>query len=143
MGKDITSATAKVKLFCALTPAGLSFEEYSADSQWSKDANTVIESRMGVDGKISFGYTPTVKRTNFVFQPNSPTLERLAYIIQTQNTTMKPIVCQLLIDLGSIDRSFYLVNACITTGDILPNGGRVLEPVTITVDYESIESAKK
>ena len=98
---------------------------------------------MGVDGKISFGYTPSVKTVNFVFQPDSPTLERLAYIIQTQNTTMKPIVCQVLIDLGSIERSFYLVNACITTGDILPAGGRVLEPVTISLSYESIESAKK
>lgn len=140
---DITSATAKVKLFCALTPAGLSFERYAADSAWSKETNTVIESRMGVDGKISFGYTPSVKTVNFEFQPDSPTLERLAYIIQTQNTTMKPIVCQVLIDLGSIERSFYLVNACITTGDILPAGGRVLEPVTISLSYESIESAKK
>ena len=140
---DITSATAKVKLFCALTPAGLSFERYAADSAWSKETNKVIESRMGIDGKISFGYTPSVKTVNFVFQPDSPTLERLAYIIQTQNTTMKPIVCQVLIDLGSIERSFYLVNACITTGDILPAGGRVLEPVTISLSYESIESAKK
>ena len=140
---DITSATAKVKLFCALTPAGLSFERYASDSAWSKETNKVIESRMGVDGKISFGYTPSVKTVNFVFQPDSPTLERLAYIIQTQNTTMKPIVCQVLIDLGSIERSFYLVNACITTGDILPAGGRVLEPVTISLSYESIESAKK
>ena len=140
---DITSATAKVKLFCALTPAGLSFERYSADSAWSKETNTVIESRMGVDGKISFGYTPSVKTVNFVFQPDSPTLERLAYIIQTQNTTMLPIVWQVLIDLGSIERAFYMVNACITTGDILPAGGRVLEPVTISLSYESIESAKK
>ena len=140
---NITSATAKVKLFCTLTPAGLSFERYAADSAWSKETNTVIESRMGVDGKISFGYTPSVKTVNFEFQPDSPTLERLAYIIQTQNTTMKPIVCQVLIDLGSIERSFYLVNACITTGDILPAGGRVLEPVTISLSYESIESAKK
>ena len=114
---DITSATAKVKLFCALTPAGLSFERYAADSAWSKETNTVIESRMGVDGKISFGYTCLAE-----------VHERAA---------------QVLIDLGSIERSFYLVNACITTGDILPAGGRVLEPVTISLSYESIESAKK
>ena len=32
MSKDITSATAKIKLISAVTPAGVNFEQYSADN---------------------------------------------------------------------------------------------------------------
>lgn len=142
MSKDITSATSKITLFSAITPTGVNFEQYSADSAWTRDENTVIESRMGVDGKISFGYTPSVKSASFVFQPNSPSLDGLSRIIQTQNASMKPIVCQIVISVPSIGKTFTLANACITTGDLLPEGAKVLEPVTITVNYESIVWAK-
>lgn len=142
MSKDITSATAKIKLVSALTPAGVSFEQYSADNAWSKDVAKVIESRMGVDGKISFGYTPVVRTASFTFQPNSPTLDALQLIVSTQNATMKPIVCQLIISLGSVDKTFMLNNVCITNGDLLPAGANVLEPVEVNIEYESLEAMK-
>lgn len=142
MSKDITSATAKIKLISAVTPAGVNFEQYSADNAWGKEVAKVIESRMGVDGKISFGYTPAVRSASFTFQPNSPTLDALQRIVSTQNTAMKPIVCQLVISLGSVDKSFMLNNACITNGDLLPAGAKVLEPVEVNIEYESIEAMK-
>lgn len=142
MSKDITSATAKIKLISAVTPAGVNFEQFSADSAWSKDVSKVIESRMGVDGKISFGYTPVVRTASFTFQPNSPTLSALQLIVSTQNTAMKPIVCQLIISLGSVEKTFMINNACITNGDLLPAGSNVLDPVEVNIEYESIEAMK-
>lgn len=142
-GRNITSANSKVKLFSALTPAGIDFEQYSADSAWTKEMQTVIQSRKGVDGKISFGYDASVVRTlSFVFQPNSPTLDKLNLIMATQNTSRSPIVCQLVIEIPSIGYTFTCENFACINDTILGAGAKVLEPVTVSFEGEEIYATK-
>ena len=73
MSKDITSANASVYLFASLFPAGLKFENFSADSAWASENYETVEHRIGVDGHMAAGYTPVEKTITFTLEANSPT----------------------------------------------------------------------
>ena len=135
---DITSANSKVKLFSALTPAGLSFEGYSSDAGWASEAVQIAEARMGIDGKVSFGYTPNPVPMTFTFQPDSQTIDQLNNIVTSSVVNKKPYFVQLIIEMPAIGKSFNCANGAITTAKILPDGSKVLEPQTYTITFQSV-----
>ena len=140
MSKDITSANASVYLFAALFPAGLKFENFSADSAWASDNYETVEHRMGVDGHMAAGYTPVEKTITFTLEANSPTLDGLDLLLQTTEVSKTPIFGQMVITLPSLKRTFTLVNCILTSFKLLPNADRVLAPREATFVCESITS---
>lgn len=140
MSKDITSANASVYLFASLFPAGLKFENFSADSAWTSDNYETVEHRMGVDGHMAAGYTPVEKTITFTLEANSPTLDGLDLLLQTTEVSKTPIFGQMVITLPSLKRTFTLVNCILTSFKLLPNADRVLAPREATFVCESITS---
>ena len=140
MSKDITSANASVYLFASLFPAGLKFENFSADSAWASENYETVEHRMGVDGHMAAGYTPVEKTITFTFEANSPTLDGLDLLLQTTEVSKTPIFGQMVITLPSLKRTFTLVNCILTSFKLLPNADRVLAPREATFVCESITS---
>lgn len=140
MSKDITSANASVYLFASLFPAGLKFENFSADSAWASDNYETVEHRMGVDGHMAAGYTPVEKTITFTLEANSPTLDGLDLLLQTTEVSKTPIFGQMVITLPSLKRTFTLVNCILTSFKLLPNADRVLAPREATFVCESITS---
>lgn len=134
---SITSANASVQLVNALFPAGLKFENFAVDNGWTQELIKQIEAHMGIDGYISFGYTPSPKPISFHFQPNSATVDRLDYLVQTQDMAREAIVCQIVITLTSIKKIVTLTNGACTTNKLLPNAARVLEPMQYDFVFES------
>lgn len=134
---SITSANASVQLVCALFPAGLKFENFAVDNAWTQELIQQIEARMGVDGMISFGYTPSPKPISFQFQPNSATVDRLDYLVQAQDLAKEAIICQMVITLKSIKKIVTLTNGACITNKLLPNAARVLDPMQYDFTFES------
>jgi hypothetical protein len=48
---------------------------YAADDAFTQEAFDLTETRMGVDGKLSGGYTPSPKRLTVMLQPDSIALD--------------------------------------------------------------------
>lgn len=140
MSKDITSANSSVYLFASLFPAGLKFENFSADSAWASDNYETVEHRMGVDGHMAAGYTPVEKTITFTLEANSPTLDGLDLLLQTTEVSKTPIFGQMVITLPSLKRTFTLVNCILTSFKLLPDAERVLAPREATFVCESITS---
>ena len=140
MSKDITSANSSAYLYASLFPAGLKFENFSADGAWTSDSYETVEHRMGVDGHMVAGYTPVEKNVTFTFEANSPTLDGLDLLLQTTEVSKTPIFCQLVITLPSIKKTFTLANCVLTSFKLLPNAERVLAPREATFVCESITS---
>lgn len=138
---SITSANTNAQLVNSLFPAGLKFENFAVDNAWTQELIQQIEARMGVDGYISFGYTPSPKPISFQFQPNSPTVDRLDYLVQTQDLMQEAIVSQLVINLKSIKKIVTLTNGACVTNKLLPNGAKVLEPMPYDFIFESVNVA--
>lgn len=138
MNRDITSANSTGYLYMDLFPAGIKLEQYSADGAWSSDVYSVLETRMGVDGKMSAGYTPVEKEVTFTFQPNSPTLDKLDIIWQTMEVSKTPLFGQIVIKMPSIKKEVVLANCVMMSYKLLPDAQKVLEPVDVTFRCESI-----
>ena len=140
MSKDITSANSSAHLYAVLFPAGLKFENYSADGAWSSDNYETIEHRMGVDGHMAAGYTPVEKQITFTFEANSPTLDGLDLLWQTMEVSKTPMFGNIVITCPSIKKTFTLVNCILTSYKLIPNADRVLAPREATFTCESITS---
>ena len=138
MSKDITSANSSAYLYASLFPAGLKFENYSADSAWAHDNYETVEHRMGVDGHMAAGYTPVEKSITFSFEANSPTLDGLDLLLQTTEVSKTPIFGQIVITCPSIKKTYTLVNCILTSYKMLPNADKVLSPIDATFVCESI-----
>lgn len=140
MNRDITSANSTANMYVDIFPAGIKFEQYSADGAWTSDTYSVLETRMGVDGKMSAGYTPVEKEVTFTFQANSPTLSKLDILWQTMEVSKTPLFAQISIKLPSIKKEFVLANVVMMNYKLLPDAQKVLEPVDVTFRCESITS---
>lgn len=138
MTKDITSANASATLILDLFPAGVALEQFSADGAWSQDGYAVLETRMGVDGKMAAGYTPVEKEVTFHFMPNSPTISKLNLIWQTMETTKTALWCNIIITVPSIGMTYTCANGVLMNYKMLPNAEKVLEPIDATFRFESI-----
>lgn len=138
MSKDITSANASATLAVNLFPAGVKLENFSAEGAWSQDSYEVLETRMGVDGKMVAGYTPVEKEISFHFQPNSPTIEKLNLIWQTMEVSKTALWCEIIITVPSIKMRYICANGVLMSYKMVPNAQRVLEPIDATFRFESI-----
>lgn len=140
MSKDITSANSSAYFYASLFPAGLKFENFSADGAWSQDNYETVEHRMGVDGKMAAGYTPVEKEITFTFEANSPSLDGLDLLWQTTEVSQTPIFGQIVITCPSIKKTFTLINCILTSYKLLSNAERVLAPREATFTCESVTS---
>lgn len=135
---SITSSNSKITLYNALFPAGLNFENFAVGSAWTQELVQQLEARMGVDGLISFGYTPQVKTLNVTLSPNSSTVDRLDSLIQAQDLAQDAIVSQISIELKAIKKRIVLQNGACTNSKLLPDGQSVLEPQQYNFAFESV-----
>lgn len=63
MSSNITSANATaVMIINDLFPVGFAVEGFATDQAINQDEETLAVTRMGVDGKLSAGYTPSKRR---------------------------------------------------------------------------------
>lgn len=139
---DITSANAKLTLYNTIFfPAGIKVENFSVDSAWAQDVTEYLEARKGVDGKISFGWIENSVPISITLQPNSTTVDRFNYIIMSMQTAKTPIILQMTIELPSQSKVIYLQNGGLVSGKLLPDGARVLEPMTYSFTFESSYAA--
>lgn len=135
---SITSANAKMTLFCALFPAGLNFENFAVGNAWTQELIQQLEARMGVDGMISFGYTPQVKTLQVTLSPNSATVDRMDYLVQSQDLAQDAVICQMSIELKALKKRIVLQNGACTNSKLLADGQAVLEPQQYNFAFESV-----
>ena len=126
---DLTSANAVVILSVdELYPNGVQIQGFSTDSSFAVDDATIAEARMGVDGKLSAGYTPAPRTVTITLEANSPSLPILSNIVEASQVTRKPFKCQMY------------ANGVLQTGHTIPDGKKVLDPTNWTFIFESCKS---
>ena len=72
---SITSANAVLTInIPGLYPVPQTMVEWAADDAFSTDAVQIAETRMGVDGVMTGGYTPAIIPLTLTFMPDSPSI---------------------------------------------------------------------
>lgn len=134
MSMDITSANATVVLSCDLFNETL--QQFTTDTSYEGEDDQMAETRMGVDGKLVAGYTPSVKAVTIHLEASSPSYERLTLLKQSMASNRKIYECSLVISIPSIARRITYSKGVLQSAKDLPDGKKVLDPTTWTFHFE-------
>jgi hypothetical protein len=140
MSMDITSANATVILTCDLFTEYL--QQFSTDSAYEGEDDQVAETRMGVDGKMVAGMTPSIKAITIHLEASSPSVGNLTLLKQAMTTNRKIYECSLVILLPSIGKRITYSKGVLQSAKDLPDAKKVLDPTDWTFHFEqkSVES---
>lgn len=133
--KDITAANSSITCACAI--GNINFEGYSADSALSAEMTKIVETRMGVDGQMSAGYVPAIKRFTVDFEASSSSiwpLMSLARLIESAKTP-QPVV--ITITIPAVGKKF-ICSGFLTDYPPVLNIKRTLDPLSFGFDFQEI-----
>lgn len=135
MGLDITSANATIAFNCELFSTNL--QQFATDSSYEGDDEQVAETRMGVDGKMVAGQTPSIKALTIFLEASSPSVEYMTLLKQSMETNRKIYPCTMIISLPSIGKKITYSNGVLQTAKETPDGKKVLDHTKWTFHFES------
>lgn len=122
-----------------LFPAPVQLRGYSSDKAFTTEALTLAEVNMGVDGRMTAGYTPTPVVQTITLQADSPSKAIFAAIIQATKTGREVFYITGSVDLPSTGESFSMRRGIITKGKQIPDAQKVLQPMDYEVTWESVD----
>ena len=139
---NITDADAVIILTVDnLYPSGVQIQGFSTDTAWTAGDAQIAEARMGVDGKLSAGYTPAPRTINISLEASSPSLTVMRNIIETSQMTKVVFSCSMQITIPAQGKEYTLSNGVLQTGHDISDGKKVLDPSQFTFIFESSKSA--
>lgn len=122
-----------------LFPAPVQLRGYSSDKAFVTEALTLAEVNMGVDGRMTAGYTPQPVVQTVTLQADSPSKSIFAAILQATKTGREVFYITGSVDLPSTGESFSLRRGIITKGKQIPDAQKVLQPMDFEITWESVD----
>lgn len=142
MAFDITSANSTLVLTVEnLYPAGVKIEGFSTDNSFAMDDDTIAETHMGVDGKLTAGFTPSEKSVTITLDAGSPSYEVLCNIYNMSKTNMTVLDTSMQITVPALGKEFSLKNGVMVTGHPLPAGEKVLGNTNWTFKFGKFDTS--
>lgn len=139
---DITSANAELVLAAEeVFPAGVALQMFSTDQSYAAEAQTMAETRMGVDGHIAAGYVPAEKVVTVNLEAASPSYPYLAALASAMETNRRPYRCTLVATIPALGRVLTWSIGILYSGTRVPAGAKTLQPTTWTFHFEKFEDA--
>lgn len=138
----ITSANSVFTLTAsAVYPSPQTMQGYAADDAFTADAVDLAEVIMGVDGKLSAGYTPNPTKINIALQADSPSIKVFDTIVAATKTTRDVIFLDATITLPSTGKTYTCTRGVLTNYNALPDAKKTLQPQKFVIVFESITQA--
>lgn len=135
----ISSANASVVLtVSAVFPTGQLLSGFAADDAFTQAAYEVAETRMGVDGILSAGYTPTEKPFAITFNPDSPSILVFDTWGLAEAAAKEKFVAGMVIAMPSIGKAFNFNVGWLKNFKAVPDAKKVLEPQTYSFGWQDI-----
>lgn len=135
----ITSANSVFTLVVAgLFPAPVQLRGYSSDKAFTTEALDLAEVNMGVDGRMTAGYTPMPTKQTITLQADSPSKDIFTALIQAMKTAREVFYMSGSIALPSTGESFTLTRGVLTNAKQIPDAQKVLQPVDYIITWESV-----
>lgn len=135
----ITSANSSMTLSVpGVFPVDQAVQGYAADDAFAQAAFDMAETRMGVDGILSAGYTPSPKPLDIMLQPDSPSLAAFLTWKAAEESTKEKFQCSITIDLPSIGFSFRFTVGWLRNMQGMPSAKKVLDPFPIKIEFQDL-----
>lgn len=128
-------------LLPALAGVGFSVQGYASDDAFATDAVDSAEARIGVDGIMSAGYLPRLTPQTVTLQADSPSIAQFEALIGAQDAVREVVFLDGVLTLPSVGKSYALIKGVLTRITPIPPAKRVLEPVTYTITWGTVQAA--
>lgn len=133
---DITSANATLILTVDdLFPQGIPLYMFATDQSYNQSEVTVAETRMGVDGNMVAGFTPSIKEVNIMLEAASPSYASLATLYRALEQKRGIYQCTLIATVPAIAKVFTWTAGVLVKGTPVPPGKKVLDPTSWTFHF--------
>lgn len=135
----ITSANSVFTLTVgSLYPSPVQLQGYATDRAFTTEAVDLAEVQMGVDGRMTAGFTPMPVKQTVTLQADSPSKDIFTTIIQAMKTAREIYWISGTISLPSTGEVFTLTRGILTNAKQIPDAQKVLQPVDFQITWESI-----
>ena len=105
--KTITSANAVLMLRCeGVYDDSIRIQGFQADNAWEFGEANIGETRMGVDGKQSIGYTPHETPWTLYLEANSVSTQVMENIRKDFNSNMETRFIEIIVEMPSIGKRY-------------------------------------
>lgn len=139
METTITSANSVFTIVVpGLFPAPVQLKGYSSDKAFTTEAIDFAEVNMGVDGRMTAGYTPNPTKQTVSLQADSPSKDIFTAIIQAMKTAREIFYVNGTIALPSTGENFTLTRGILTNAKQIPDAQKVLQPMDFVITWESV-----
>lgn len=139
---NITSANATAYMVVKdLYPAGFPLNNFSTDQAVDQAEDTIAETRMGVDGYMAAGYTPSIKAVTLQFEAASPSVQFLNNLYLASQKNRRTYETTLVINVPAVGKTYTYTGGVLKTGKALPALKRTLDPVSYGFDFEKMTIA--
>ena len=141
--KTITSADATIHItFDNLFPAGFTLQGFAADNISDMENMEIAQTVRGADGKLSAGFVYGTPNQTFHVMPDSPSYSKIQTVINASQATGAVYRCNAVQTFLSNGKKYTCSNGVMTTGGLMPAAGRVLQPITFTIQWETIAASE-
>lgn len=135
----ITSANSVFTLVVpGLYPVPVQLQGYASDRAFTTDAIDLAEVQMGVDGRMTAGYTPNPVRQTITLQADSPSKDIFTAMIQATKVAREIFYISGTVTLPSTGEAYMMTRGVLTSGKQIPDVQKVLQPVDYIITWESV-----
>ena len=135
----ITSANSVFTIVIpGLFPAPVQLQGYASDKAFTTEAIDLAEVQMGVDGRMTAGFTPNPTKQTVTLQADSPSKDIFTALIQAMKTAREVFYISGSIALPSTGESFTLTRGVLTNTKQIPDAQKVLQPMDFVITWESV-----
>lgn len=122
----------------ALFPIPQQIQGYSTDEAFASEAVEMAEVMKGVDGKMSFGFTPFITPMTVALQADSASNAIFDAWIAAMKAAKEVLPANGIISLPAIKSNYILTNGVLRMGPPFPATRKVLQPRTFTIAWDDI-----
>lgn len=139
---DITSANATAVLTVeTLFPAGITLQQFGTDQAIAQASVDITETRMGVDGYMVAGYTPSIKEVTITLEANSPSTQSLSQVWEAMTTNKTIYACTLVCTVPSIGKVYTWAEGVMKSGVPFASLNQILDVTTWVFHFPTIKQA--
>ncbi len=140
--KTITAANSVFMLSITglyVTPQRL--QGYSADAAFDTDAVEPAETMMGVDGKMSAGFVPTMTKQTITLQADSPSCAVFETWLAAMKSAREVLFANGTVSLPSVGRKYTMTKGVLSSYPAISGVRKVLQPRAFAITWEDISPA--
>ena len=139
----LTSANSVLYLAVAgVFPNAQKIEGYATDDAFATEAIEKVETKMGIDGKLSAGYIFNPYKMSITLQGDSASFDIFTNWQLAQDAVREVIAAAATIIIPSIGYKFAMSNGYMSKFQAMPEAKKTLDPLKFEITWEKVIGAR-